>query len=71
MIKFTKTRDPDNTFDYDNVEITLDKPDMTLPEIIDAFNRFLVACTYGEAGIAREMYEFSLKSEYVKNLDEN
>ena len=45
MIKFFKSHDPDNHFDVSDVLIQMSN-DSTLDEVLDTFERFLLACSY-------------------------
>lgn len=55
MMKFIKERDPNNNFDLGRVELSVDNPDASLPEIMDVFIRFLEACTYSTNQLKKEL----------------
>lgn len=50
---FKKERNPENEFDI--AEITMKLQAGTLPEVIEEFGRFLVACGYSAEGVARNL----------------
>ena len=50
---FKKERDPEN--EYDIAEITMKLQAETLPEVIEEFGRFLIACGFSAEGVRREL----------------
>ena len=52
MIKFYKSHDPDNQFDVSDVLIQLPN-DSTLDDVLDTFERFLLACSFVFSGHVR------------------
>ena len=46
MIKFIKTKDPDNEYCRSNVEITIEDNNIDLDNILEEFGCFLQACGY-------------------------
>ncbi len=48
MIKFIKLRDESNRYDTTNITIELPGRGSTITEVVEAFNDFLKACTYGK-----------------------
>ena len=49
MIKFYKSHDPDNHYDVSDVLIQMSN-DSTLDEVLDTFERFLLACSFVFSG---------------------
>ena len=47
MYKFIKTKDKDNKFDATDIEMTVDDSAVTLPDILQEFKCFLLACGFG------------------------
>ena len=45
MIKFYKSHDPDNHFDVSDVLLQIPN-DSTLDDVLDTFERFLLACSF-------------------------
>jgi hypothetical protein len=52
MIAFNKTPDPDNHYDVSDVLIQLPN-DSTLDDVLDTFERFLLACSFVFSGHVR------------------
>ena len=50
---FKKERNPENEFDI--AEITMKLQAETLPEVIEEFGRFLVACGYSAEGVSKAL----------------
>lgn len=48
MIKFIKIKDPNNKFDTINVIVELPDEDITMPELLEAMETFIVACGYNK-----------------------
>lgn len=46
MYKFIKTRDPKNSHDFTNVEVNIDFGDVTLTDMLEAFEEFLKGCGF-------------------------
>ena len=52
MIKFYKSHDPDNHYDVSDVLIQVPN-DSTLDDVLDTFERFLLACSFCFKGQVR------------------
>lgn len=50
---FKKERNPENEFDIAEIVMKLEAE--TLPDVIEEFGRFLVACGYSAEGVARNL----------------
>ena len=61
MIKFIKERDADNP--YDNTDIVMSTDEITLTEIVQEFQHFLLACGYVFDGDLDFVEEESLTDE--------
>ena len=48
MYKFIKTRNPENRFDNTEVEMTVEAE--SYPELLEAFQDFLLACSFRPEG---------------------
>jgi hypothetical protein len=46
MIKFTKLKDESNDFDESNVTFEIPNNDLSIPDILEEFEKFLKACGY-------------------------
>jgi hypothetical protein len=47
MYKFSKLKNPNNDYDTYNLEMTVTDSECDCMELIEAFEKFLIACGYG------------------------
>ncbi len=50
MYKFIKTRDESNPHDISNVDVTISNNDVSLSELVEAFEEWLKGCGFVFAG---------------------
>ena len=50
MYKFIKTLNEDNQYDHDNVTMEIPYNDISLSDLVESFERFLLSCGFSFTG---------------------